>query len=84
MLLGVAFAKGFGVRFRRVVGGGLPVGNEGEGEGGGGVGTGKGTGESMRRRLSKLPFSKLPFRFCPIFFLIFLGKVASEIFQESP
>ena len=28
---------------------------------GGGVGTGKGTGKSMRMRLSKLPFSTLPF-----------------------
>ena len=34
---------------------------EGGGEGGGGVGTSKGTGKSVRTRLSKLPFSKLPF-----------------------
>ena len=32
----------------------------------GGVGTGKGTGKSMRTRLSRLPFSKLPFSFCPM------------------
>ena len=30
------------------------------------MGTGKGTGKSMRTRLSKLPFSKLPFSFSPI------------------
>ena len=30
-------------------------------EGWGGLGTGKGTGKSMRMRLSKLPFSDLPF-----------------------
>ena len=44
-------------------------GNEGKGEGGrvgGGVGTGKGTGESMRTRLSKLPFSHLPLSLSPI------------------
>ena len=39
--------------------------NEEKGKGvesvGGGVGTGKGTGKSMRTRLSKLPFSNLPF-----------------------
>ena len=39
--------------------------NEGKGEGvgraGGGVVAGKGTGKSMRMRLSKLPFSDLPF-----------------------
>ena len=40
---------------------------EGGGEGGGGVGTGKGTGESMRARLSKLAFSKLPLSFSPKF-----------------
>ena len=33
---------------------------------GGGVGTGKGTGKSMCKRLSKLPFSSLPFSFSPI------------------
>ena len=31
----------------------------------GGVGTGKGTGKSMRMRLSKLPFSDLPFSSSP-------------------
>ena len=31
--------------------------------GGGGVGTGKGTVKSMRKRLSELPLSKLPFSF---------------------
>ena len=47
---------------------GFPVENEGK-RGrrwrgwGGGVGTGKGTGKSMRTRLSKLPFSDLPFCF---------------------
>ena len=45
--------------------GGFPVENEGNGEGGGegggsGAGAGKGTGKSMRTRLSKLTFSKLP------------------------
>ena len=46
---------------------------ENEGKGGrgwgvwdGGVGTGKGTGKSIRTRLSKLPFSNLPFSFSPI------------------
>ena len=44
--------------------------NERKGEGGWGgwgvgVGTGKGTGKSMHTRLSKLPFSKLPFSFSP-------------------
>ena len=34
---------------------------------GGGVGTGKGTGKSMRTRLSKLPFSKLPLSLSPNF-----------------
>ena len=48
----------FAVGFRREVGGGFPVENEGEGEGGvgrvgGEVGTGKGTGKSMRTRSSK-------------------------------
>ena len=38
---------------------------EGGGEGGGSVGTSKGTGKSMRTRLSKLPFSKRPFRIWP-------------------
>ena len=46
-------------------GGGFPVKNmRVKGKGvrrvGGGVGTCKGTGKSMRTRLSKLPFSKLP------------------------
>ena len=56
-----------------MVGGGFPVGNQGEGarggEGWGGVGTGKGTGKSMHTRLSKLPFSNLPFSFSPKFVL---------------
>ena len=34
--------------------------------GGGWVETGEGTGKSMRTRLSKLRFSKLPSRFSPI------------------
>ena len=55
-------ALGWGVSF--------PVEDEGKGRGwgglGGGVGTGKGTGKSMRTRLSKRPFSKLPFSFSPI------------------
>ena len=37
------------------------LGKQGKSVGGGGVGTGKGTGKSMRTRLSKPPFSKLPF-----------------------
>ena len=57
----------------RVKGGGggvFPVekkGKRGRGWGvwGGGVGTGKGTGKSMCMRLSKLPFSSLPFSFPP-------------------
>ena len=36
---------------------------KGVGRAGGGVGTDKGTGKSMRTRLSKLPFSKLPLSF---------------------
>ena len=67
---------GFGVGFRRVVGGGETVflwKNMGKGEGGGewgwgGVGTGKGTGKSMRKLCRNDPFSKLPFRFGGSFF----------------
>ena len=36
---------------------------KGVGRAGGGLGTGKGTGKSMRARLSKLAFCKLPFSF---------------------
>ena len=38
---------------------------KGVGRVGAGVGTGKGTGKSVRTRLSKLPFSKLPWSFSP-------------------
>ena len=57
----VSLGEGFGVRFRWVVGGGLPVGNEGTEEAGGewGGDRQKRTGKSMRTRLSKLPLSKL-------------------------
>ena len=41
---------------------------KGMGRVGGGVGTGKGTGKSMRTRLSKLPFCKLPDSFSPVQF----------------
>ena len=60
---------GGGVWGRVQVGGGgwFSCGKQGKGDtgwgghgGGGGLGTGKGTGQSMRTRLSKLPFSKLP------------------------
>ena len=59
MLLG----EGFGLV------GGLPVRHEEKGKGVGrlgcGVGTGNGIGKLVRTRLSKPPFSKLPFRFSP-------------------
>ena len=38
----MSLGEGFGVGFRRVVGGGFPVENEGKGEGGGEVGVGRG------------------------------------------
>ena len=38
-------------------------GGSGVGRVGGGVGTGRGTGKLLHTRLSKLPFSKLPFTF---------------------
>ena len=44
---------------------GFPLEHKGKGELGG-VGTGEGTGKSMRTRLSKLPFSDLPFSFSPM------------------
>ena len=44
----------------------------------GGVGTGKGTGKSMCTRLSKLPFSKLPFSFSLISVALFLGAKSRE------
>ena len=58
--VGVPWRRGLGSG-SGAVGGGFHVESEGKGEGG--MGTAKGTGRSMRRRLSKLPFSKLPFRF---------------------
>ena len=57
--------EGFGVGF----GWAVSCGKRGKrgrgwgGWGGGGQRTGKGTGKSMRKRLSELPFSKLPFEF---------------------
>ena len=65
----MSLGEGFGVGFRKVVGGGLPLKNEGKGEGGG-EGGGWG-GDRQRNRqvnaqaLSKLPFSNLPFSFSP-------------------
>ena len=53
------------------MGAGFPLKNKGRGRGGGeGGGWGRdrqGTGKSMRKRLSKPPFSDLPFSFSPIF-----------------
>ena len=68
MFLLVSLGEGFGVGFRRVVGGSFLVENKGKGgRGGGGWGVvwepAKGTGKSMRTRLSNLPFGKLPFSF---------------------
>ena len=65
------------------LGGGFPVKNKGKGKGvgrvGGQVGTGKGTGKSMRKRLSKLPFSNLPFSFSPNF-----AHPSSDVRNEIP
>ena len=47
--------------------------------GGAGEGTGKGTGKSMRARLSKLPFSNLPFSFFPIITGHFTAERSSEV-----
>ena len=41
--------------------------------GGGASRTGQGTGNSMRRRLSKLPFSKLPFSFALNLASVYVG-----------
>ena len=61
----VSLGRGLGSGSGGWWGGGLPVemrekGKRG-GEGGWWVGTDKGTGKSMRTRLSKPPFHKLPF-----------------------
>ena len=67
----VPLREGFGIGFRWVVGMVFFLwkmrekGKRG-GEGGGRGGDGKGSGKSMRTRLSKLPFSELPFSFSPI------------------
>ena len=65
-------------------GGGLRVGNtrkwEGGGRVGGGVRTDIGTGKSMPTRLSKLPFSKLPFPEAPA--ILFLRS--DLIFRSDP
>ena len=69
-----------------MAGGGFPVRNEGKGEGGGegggGVGTSKATGKSMRTRLSKLPFSKLPLSFSPDQVLAALAPFVSKVLYE--
>ena len=51
----------------------------------GGVGTGQGTGKSMRTRLSKRSFSKLPFSISPVhtmevYTAIFLGNGLQFLF----
>ena len=65
----VFLGQGFGGRVQVGGGGSFPVKMRKKGKGvervGGGGGTGKGTGKRMRTRLSKLPFSKLPFSFSP-------------------
>ena len=53
----LALGEGFGVRFRGVVGGGLPFKIEGTGRGGGEGGTGKGTGKSMRKLFRSYPLA---------------------------
>ena len=60
---------GFGVGFRGVVGGSLPVGNEGKGEGGGESGGWGGDRQKNRqvnaRTFAKTTFRNLPFSLSP-------------------
>ena len=63
----MSLGEGFGVGFRWVLGGGVPVANKRKGEGGG---EGGGWDRNRQRNrqvnaqaLSKLPFSNLPFSF---------------------
>ena len=71
----VSLGEEFGVGFRWMVGGGLPVRNERKEDrrGEGGVGTGKRTRKSMDTCLAKQPFSKLPSSF----------SLVPEILQRS-
>ena len=52
------------------------VRENGKGVGRGGVGTGKGTGKSMHTRLSRRPFSKLPF-------CLFRNKIRPKSLRRS-